>query len=229
MGKGKYTPRSLAVRIIVNLIGIIITAYGAEAFVLANLGSDPVTAFVQGLGNVLGMPFGNAMNVFNIVFFVIILIVYRKGIGIGTVLYTFLLGTFCTIMDPYIVAAIGPEPTLVTRILLVVTGTLALGVGLGGYQAAGIRRFQPVHGYQAEAEAEVVAYDFRRLHGRRRSDHGRRYPRCYSGRYVPGRSRSGSRVQQAVPPGQQVGRQRRPRIQRSLISSSVIQPTSGAA
>lgn len=138
MGKGKYTVRSLCVRIIVNLIGIIITAYGAEAFVLANLGSDPVTAFVQGLGNVLGMPFGNAMNVFNIVFFVIILIVYRKGIGIGTVLYTFLLGTFCTILDPYIVAIIGPEPTLVTRIILVITGTLALGVGLGGYQAAGI-------------------------------------------------------------------------------------------
>ena len=108
MGKGKYTVRSLCVRIIVNLIGIIITAYGAEAFVLANLGSDPVTAFVQGLGNVLGLPFGSAMNVFNIVFFVIILIVYRKGIGIGTVLYTFLLGTFCTILDPYIVAAIGP-------------------------------------------------------------------------------------------------------------------------
>ena len=136
MGKGKYTVRSIVVRCIVILVGVIITAYGAEAFVLATLGSDPVTAFVQGLGNVLNVQFGTAMNYFNILFFVVILIVYRKGIHIGTVLYTFTLGTFCTILDPWIVAVIGPDPTLVTRIILVVTGTLALGVGLGFYQSA---------------------------------------------------------------------------------------------
>lgn len=121
MGKGKYTVRSIVVRCIVILVGVIITAYGAEAFVLATLGSDPVTAFVQGLGNVLNVQFGTAMNYFNILFFVVILIVYRKGIHIGTVLYTFTLGTFCTILDPWIVAVIGPDPTLVTRIILGVT------------------------------------------------------------------------------------------------------------
>lgn len=136
MGKGKYTARSIIVRCIVILVGVLITAYGAEAFVLASLGSDPVTAFVQGLGKVLGLDFGNAMNVFNIAFFVIILIVNRKTIGIGTVLYTFTLGTFCTLLDPYIVGVIGPEPTMVARVVLIVTGTIALGVGLGFYQAA---------------------------------------------------------------------------------------------
>ena len=48
MGKGKYTLRSIIVRCVVIMVGVFITAYGAEAFVLANLGSDPVTAFVQG-------------------------------------------------------------------------------------------------------------------------------------------------------------------------------------
>ena len=47
MGKGKYTLRSIIVRCVVIMVGVFITAYGAEAFVLANLGSDPVTAFVQ--------------------------------------------------------------------------------------------------------------------------------------------------------------------------------------
>ena len=136
MGKGKYTTRSILVRCIVILVGVVITAYGAEAFVLARLGSDPVTAFVQGLGNVLHLDFGSAMNVFNIVFFVIILIFNRKTIGIGTVLYTFTLGTFCTILDPWIVAIITPDPTMVTRVILIVTGTIALGIGLGFYQSA---------------------------------------------------------------------------------------------
>lgn len=136
MGKGKYTWRSIIVRCLVILVGVIITAYGAEAFVLASLGSDPVTAFVQGLGKVIGVQFGTAMNIFNIIFFVVILIFCRRTIGIGTVLYTFTLGTFCTLLDPYIVALIGSEPTLVVRIILIVTGTIALGIGLGLYQAA---------------------------------------------------------------------------------------------
>jgi len=138
MGKGKYTLRSIIVRCVVIMVGVFITAYGAEAFVLANLGSDPVT--VQGLSKVLPFvhgDFGMAMNVFNVLCFVVILIVYRKGIGVATVLYTFTLGTFCSMMEPWIIALIGPAPSMVTRVILVITGTLALGVGLGSYQAAG--------------------------------------------------------------------------------------------
>ena len=107
MGKGKYTLRSIIVRCVVIMVGVFITAYGAEAFVLANLGSDPVTAFVQGLSKVLPFvhgDFGMAMNVFNVLCFVVILIVYRKGIGVATVLYTFTLGTFCSMMEPWIIA-----------------------------------------------------------------------------------------------------------------------------
>ena len=140
MGKGKYTLRSIIVRCVVIMVGVFITAYGAEAFVLANLGSDPVTAFVQGLSKVLPFvhgDFGMAMNVFNVLCFVVILIVYRKGIGVATVLYTFTLGTFCSMMEPWIIALIGLTPSMVTRVILVITGTLALGVGLGSYQAAG--------------------------------------------------------------------------------------------
>ncbi len=53
MGKGKYTLRSIIVRCVDIMVGVFITAYGAEAFDLANLGSDPVTAFVQGLRKML--------------------------------------------------------------------------------------------------------------------------------------------------------------------------------
>ena len=34
MGKGKYTLRSIIVRCVVIMVGVFITAYGAEAFVL---------------------------------------------------------------------------------------------------------------------------------------------------------------------------------------------------
>lgn len=136
MGKGKYTVRSIIVRCIVIMIGVAITGFGAAAYVKAVLGADPVTSFVQGIGIQLNLDFGMAMNIFNIVFFVIILILNRKLINIGTVLYVFTLGTFCNIFIDLLSGVMGPDPTLVIRIVILVLGTLALGVGLGFYQAA---------------------------------------------------------------------------------------------
>ena len=43
MGKGKYTTRSILVRCIVILVGVVITAYGAEAFRLPPLCRDWAT------------------------------------------------------------------------------------------------------------------------------------------------------------------------------------------
>lgn len=136
MGKGKYTVRSILVRCLIIMIGVAITGFGAAAYVMATLGADPVTAFVQGLGIQLNLSFGMAMNVFNIAFFVIILILNRKMINIGTVLYVFTLGTFCDLFIAMLTGMMGPEPSLVIRIIVIVLGTVALGIGLGFYQAA---------------------------------------------------------------------------------------------
>ena len=136
MVKGKYTVRSILVRCIVIMVGVVITGFGAAAYVMAGLGSDPVTAFVQGMGVQLNLDFGMAMNIFNIIFFVIILILNRKMINIGTVLYTFTLGTFSNIFISMLTALMGDAPGLPVKIIVLVLGTLALGVGLGLYQSA---------------------------------------------------------------------------------------------
>ena len=135
MGKGKYTARSIIVRCIIIMIGVAITGFGAAAYVVAYLGADPVTSFVQGIAILTNLSFGWAMNIFNIVFFIIILILNRKLINIGTVLYVFTLGTFCDLFIDMLNGMVGAEPGLVIRIVILVLGTLALGVGLGFYQS----------------------------------------------------------------------------------------------
>ena len=134
--KGKYTPRSILVRCIVIMIGVVIVGFGAAGYVTANLGSDPVTAFVQGLSNVFGISFGTAMNAFNIVCFVIILIFNRRLINVGTVLYTFTLGYFSDFFIALLERGMGDAPGMAVRIVVILAGTLALGVGLGFYQSA---------------------------------------------------------------------------------------------
>lgn len=136
MGKGKYTARSILVRCLVIMVGVAITGFGAAAYVMAALGSDPVTAFVQGLGIQLKLSFGMAMNIFNIVFFVIILILNRKMINVGTVLYVFTLGTFCDLFISMLTGMMGAQPGLAVKIVVLVLGTVALGIGLGFYQSA---------------------------------------------------------------------------------------------
>jgi hypothetical protein len=136
MGKGKYTARSIIVRCLIVTIGTFITGFGAACIVMGNLGSDPVTAFVQGMSVQLGLSWGMAMNVFNGAFFIIILIINRKLINIGTVIYTFTLGVFADLFIGILGTAMGDEPTLVLRSIILVTGVVGIGIGLGFYQAA---------------------------------------------------------------------------------------------
>ena len=136
MNKSKYTTQSIAVRCFVIIVGVIIAGFGAAAFVTANLGSDPVTAFVQGLGFTLNLSFGMAMNVFNIVCFLIILVLNRKLINIGTIIYTFMLGYCADFFIALLNGLMGSEPSLLIRSVVIILGTIALGIGLGFYQSA---------------------------------------------------------------------------------------------
>lgn len=136
MNGNKYTPRSLAVRCLVILAGIVIAGLGASCFVTANLGSDPGTACVQGIGNVTGLSFGMAMNAFNIFFFILILFMNRRMINIGMVLYTLLLGYAGNFFIGVMGSLLGGAPALWARIVTLVVGVLCVGIGLGIYQAA---------------------------------------------------------------------------------------------
>ncbi len=136
MGKGKFTVRSITVRLLVIIVGVVIQALGMAAIVLANLGSDPITAFVQGLGKTIGLTFGNAMIIFNLAFLFAVLILNWRIIGIGTIVHSFTVGSFVDAFMPMISNAIGSDPSLPLKIGLLVLGTVALGVGLGFYQSA---------------------------------------------------------------------------------------------
>lgn len=71
----------------INLTGI-----GVALFVQANLGSDTITVFIDGLKNVLGMSLGESSRVYNVIALVIALLLSRKDIGWCTIVYAFAVG-----------------------------------------------------------------------------------------------------------------------------------------
>lgn len=138
MGKGLYTARSLVVRCTVILVGLLFAGFGGSCYVIAAQGADPVTAFVQGMGRLMGLSVGMSLNIFSGACFVIILFVNRKTIGIGTVMMVGLLGTFMDIFIPLIQGALGDGFSFVVAVLLLLVGTVLLAFGLGLYQAGGL-------------------------------------------------------------------------------------------
>jgi uncharacterized membrane protein YczE len=139
MSGGFYLKHSLGgiiLRCVFIIAGVMGAAFGCALFLLAELGSDPVTAFVQGLGKTLHVSPGMATNLLNITAFIALVIFNRKLIHIGTFLYTVLLGIMVDVFSVLIVAVLGTAPVLVVRIFMLGTGTLAIAIGLGLYQSA---------------------------------------------------------------------------------------------
>lgn len=130
------SPKEIALRIGFILIGVMGAALGCACYILADLGSDPVTAFVQGLGATLGGTPGLGTNILNVTAFVLLLVVNRKLIHIGTFLYTFLLGAMVDVFIALLGALLGSDPGMVLRVIMLVGGTVAIACGLGLYQAA---------------------------------------------------------------------------------------------
>ena len=126
----------IGIKCLVITLGVFLAGLGCASYLKAALGSDPVTAFVEGLGKTLGITAGAATNILNVSAFVVLLLCNRRLIHVGTAIYTLLLGTFVDLCSTGLNALLGPAPALWVRAVVLVMGTLAIGFGLGLYQSA---------------------------------------------------------------------------------------------
>lgn len=82
----------MAVRVVLLLIGLWIAHLGVTLFLQTNLGSDPFNVFVQGLFRAIpwpewaGMTHGRVHLLVSLLIMVVLLVVDRSYVGIGTVL-----------------------------------------------------------------------------------------------------------------------------------------------
>ena len=99
---------------------ILLTGLGVALFVHANLGSDTLTVFVDGLHRVLNSSYGTVL--------VIALIVSRKNIGWATVVYALTVGFtmdyFERLLQPLQIQTAG----IVIRLLCVCLGQICFGI-----------------------------------------------------------------------------------------------------
>lgn len=119
----RFIQTSIALFFAINLTGI-----GVALFVQANLGSDTITVFIDGLKNVLHCTLGDASRIYNFIALIIALLLSRKDIGWCTIVYALTVGFS---MDYYngLIAGINiANMSMMIRLLVIVVGQLCFVV-----------------------------------------------------------------------------------------------------
>lgn len=128
--------REQGVRVALLLLGLWIAHLGVALFLQTNLGSDPFNVFVQGLfrtfPQIAGVPMthGRVHLLVSLVIMLILLVVDRRYVGIGTVLCMALGGPIIDVYTAWLAPFLNERLPLPARVGLLAAGCVILAFGM---------------------------------------------------------------------------------------------------
>lgn len=133
MNISKTKVKEIIVRVIILFIGLTIAHLGVTLFLLANLGSDPFNVLIQGLHriiNIASITHGTVHIAVCLLIILILLIVDRSYIGIGTVICMFFGGPiidfFTMLLNPIFAGGL----PFAVRVIVNMIGCVILAFGM---------------------------------------------------------------------------------------------------
>lgn len=126
----------MAVRVVLLLIGLWIAHLGVTLFLQTNLGSDPFNVFVQGLFRAIpwpewaGMTHGRVHLLVSLLIMVVLLVVDRSYVGIGTVLCMALGGPIIDVYTLWLSPFLNETLPLAVRVPMLAVGCVILAFGM---------------------------------------------------------------------------------------------------
>ena len=121
-------------RIIMSLLGVVITAISIGAFKFAEFGVDPFQSFMSGMDALIPIDFGTLYVIINTVLILFSFLFDRHYIGIATLMNLFLLGYVADFALGLLISLI-PEPTCFVRVAFFLFGFLFLCLGSSLYMS----------------------------------------------------------------------------------------------
>lgn len=125
----------LAKDIIIISSGLMISSFGTAIFYAAELGSSPMATFCDGLHLLLGVSYGEANMMANLVLLAALFFLRRSYIKVGTLLCVFTIGPWINLFTPLLASLHVNSWHIAMRIICTVLGTGLMGLGLGLYVA----------------------------------------------------------------------------------------------
>lgn len=110
-------------------IGAVLVVIGVSLFINSELGSDPISVWLDGLSRTFHTSLGLASLFNNLTMLIIALSFARKYIHMGTLIGALLTGPLLDLVDPLVKMVFTSSPSLGMRGLMVVLGQLILCLG----------------------------------------------------------------------------------------------------
>ena len=118
-----------------SLGGVLTGAVAVGIFKIAALGVDPFQSLMSGLDKLIPIPFGTLYMIVNAVLLLFSLVFNRHNIGIATFINLFLLG-YITQFTYGFLQTILPNPSMLVRVICLVTGVVIICFGSAFYMTA---------------------------------------------------------------------------------------------
>ncbi|MBQ7898748.1 MAG: hypothetical protein IJ307_02740 [Bacteroidales bacterium] len=122
-------------RILISVIGVVITAISVGAFKFAAFGVDPFQSFMSGIDSLFPLDFGTLYVIVNAVLLLFALVFDRHYIGISTFINLFLLG-YIVDFSQSMLECIFPDASAIVRVIAFALGFLSLCLGSSLYMTA---------------------------------------------------------------------------------------------
>ncbi|WP_445491240.1 YczE/YyaS/YitT family protein [Niallia sp. 03133] len=130
------TKSEIIIRSILALIGVAILAIGATFCKVGNVGLDPFTALNIGISKIIGLSLGSSQLGANVIIIVVVLLLDRKRIGIGTIINMVCAGFMIDWFSNLYTFLFDYQPTLLTKIVNGILGLLFFTLGTSIYMTA---------------------------------------------------------------------------------------------
>lgn len=133
----KRSIKEIIVRLLIMTIGLIVAHLGVSLFISSNLGTDPFNVFVQGIYRTvlkMGAPqwltHGTVFTVVCFVIIIVLLIVDKSYIKIGTIACLFLGGPILDVWNLILAPLVNADASMVIRIVAIVVGCIFMACGM---------------------------------------------------------------------------------------------------
>ena len=125
--------REWTIRIVILMLGLTIAHFGVTLFLLSELGSDPFNVLIQGLCRTINQPLlshGRVHLLVSVLIVLILLVVDRHYIGVGTLLCMALGGPIIDVYSAWLSPLIRGDGPLALHLPLLVLGCVILAFGM---------------------------------------------------------------------------------------------------
>jgi len=119
-------------RILMTVFGVLIAGFSVGMFNFSAFGMDPFQVFAHGIWRHVPIGYGTFYSILNLILLIVIFLIDRRKIGLGTVINIFLLG-YVVQFSSWLFETGIPSPTLVQKVLFLIIGIIVMCFGSSLY------------------------------------------------------------------------------------------------